>query len=205
MTILRTSSTAVGSLAVAAAIAAAGLLPTTAAAEVEKYVIDTEGAHAFIQFRIQHLGYSWLYGRFNDFGGSFTYDTDDPDNSSIQVDIDPASLDSNHAERDKHLRGEDFLDVDQYPEAGFASTAVTWHEDGTGTVTGDLTLRGITKPVTLEVEEIGAGPDPWGGYRRGFEGSTSFPLKDFGIDYDLGPASTDVEMILSVEGIRQDG
>ncbi|NBC13517.1 MAG: YceI family protein [Gammaproteobacteria bacterium] len=205
MTILRTAKTALASLAVAAAIAAAGLLPATAAAEVEEYVIDTEGAHAFIQFRIKHLGYSWLYGRFNDFGGAFTYDTDDPDNSSIQVDIETASLDSNHAERDKHLRGDDFLDVDKYPDARFESTEVTWHEDGTATVTGDLTLRGITKPVTLEVEEIGAGPDPWGGYRRGFEGSTSFPLKDFGIDYDLGPASTDVEMILSVEGIRQDG
>ncbi len=187
------------------AIAGAALLPAVTAAEVEAYVIDTDGAHAFVQFRIKHLGYSWLYGRFNDFSGGFTYDTENPSNATIQVDIETASLDSSHAERDKHLRGEDFLDVDEYPDARFESTAVTWNEDGTGIVNGDLTLRGITKPVTLEVEEIGAGPDPWGGYRRGFQGSTSFPLKDFGIDYDLGPAATDVEMILSVEGIRQDG
>jgi polyisoprenoid-binding protein YceI len=192
-------------LTLAALIGGACLLPATAAAEVEAYVIDTEGAHAFVQFRIKHLGYSWLYGRFNDFGGTFTYDTGNPANASIQVDIRTASLDSNHAERDKHLRGEDFLDVDQYPDAGFRSTAVDWREDGTGTVTGDFTLRGVTKPITIEVEEIGAGPDPWGGYRRGFQGATSFALKDFGIDYDLGPASTDVEIILSVEGIRQDG
>jgi polyisoprenoid-binding protein YceI len=192
-------------VALAAILAGSVLLPGPALAEVEKYVIDTEGAHAFIQFRIKHLGYSWLYGRFNEFDGSFSYDTEDPDNSSIEVQINTASLDSNHAERDKHLRGEDFLDVDQYPEAAFKSTSVDLDGDGTGTLTGELTLHGVTKPVTLEIEEIGAGPDPWGGYRRGFQGSTSFALKDFGIDYDLGPASTHVEMILSVEGIRQDG
>jgi len=193
----------VKALSLAAVIGTIGLLPGTAAAEVEQYVIDTKGAHAFVQFRIKHLGYSWLYGRFNEFGGAFSYDTEDPSNSTIEVDIQTASLDSNHAERDKHLRGEDFLEVDKYPEASFKSTKVDWADDGTGTVTGDFTLRGVTKPVTIAVEEIGAGPDPWGGYRRGFQGETSFPLKDFGIDYDLGPASTDVEIILSVEGIRQ--
>ena len=193
----------VKALSLAAVIGTIGLLPGTAAAEVEQYVIDTKGAHAFVQFRIKHLGYSWLYGRFNEFGGAFSYDTEDPSNSTIEVDIQTASLDSNHAERDKHLRGEDFLEVDKYPEASFKSTKVDWADDGTGTVTGDFTLHGVTKPVTIAVEEIGAGPDPWGGYRRGFQGETSFPLKDFGIDYDLGPASTDVEIILSVEGIRQ--
>jgi polyisoprenoid-binding protein YceI len=189
----------------AGTLSAASLLPGLATAEVENYTIDTEGAHAFVQFRIKHLGYSWLYGRFNDFGGSFSFDTDNPNNSSVQVDIKTASLDSNHAERDKHLRGEDFLDVSKYPDAGFKSTSVTMNADGTGTLIGDFTLRGITKPVTIELEQVGAGPDPWGGYRRGFQGSTSFALKDFGIDYDLGPASQQVEIILSVEGIRQDG
>ncbi len=201
----RRPTIALRGLALTAAIAGAGLLPATAAAEIEHYVIDTEGAHAFVQFRIQHLGYSWLYGRFNDFDGRFTYDPEDPSNASIQVDIRTASLDSNHAERDKHLRGKDFLHVDKYPDARFESTGVTWSENGTGTVTGDFTLHGVTKPVSIEVEEIGAGPDPWGGYRRGFQGATTLALKDFGIDYDLGPASTHVEIILSVEGIRQDG
>jgi polyisoprenoid-binding protein YceI len=186
-------------------LTAALLLPGPAAAEVEEYVIDTEGAHAFVQFRIQHLGYSWLYGRFNEFDGRFSYDTENPGNSSIQIEIETASLDSNHAERDKHLRGDDFLDVDRYPDASFTSTEVVLNDDGTGSVTGDFSLHGVTKPITIEIEEIGAGPDPWGGYRRGFQGSTRFPLKDFGIDYDLGPASRVVEIILSIEGIRQDG
>jgi len=189
---------------IALTLAGALLLPGAAAAEVEKYVIDTEGAHAFVQFRIQHLGYSWLYGRFNDFGGELTYDTENPENASVQVTIDTASLDSNHAERDKHLRGEDFLEVDKFPEARFQSTSYAPTGENTATLTGDLTLHGVTKPVTIEVEQIGAGPDPWGGYRRGFQGATTIALKDFGIDYDLGPASQEVELILSVEGIRQD-
>jgi hypothetical protein len=97
------------------------------------------------------------------------------------------------------------LDVERYPQATFKSTAVDLDEDGTGTVTGDFSFHGVTKPVTLEVEQIGVGPDPWGGFRRGFQGSTRFALKDFGIDYDLGPASQVVEIILSIEGVRQDG
>jgi polyisoprenoid-binding protein YceI len=72
-----------------------------------------------------------------------------------------------------------------------------------GILTGDLTLKGVTKPIDIKVELVGEGADPWGGYRMGFEGTTSFALKDFGINRDLGPASTEVEMILSVEGIRQ--
>ncbi|AGA90363.1 hypothetical protein Thimo_1583 [Thioflavicoccus mobilis 8321] len=185
-------------LALAAALALPGL------ATAEDYVIDTEGGHAFIQFRIPHLGYSWLYGRFDEFSGHFSYDEDDPNASEVAVTIKTASIDSNHAERDKHLRGEDFLDVSRYPEASFKSTSFTETGDGKAVLKGDLTLHGVTKPITIDVTEIGHGPDPWGGYRRGFQGSTRFALKDFGIDRDLGPASRDVEMILSVEGIRQD-
>jgi len=182
-------------------LTAALLSPGLAAAE--KYVIDTEGAHAFVQFRIKHLGYSWLYGRFNDFEGQFTYDENDPNASKVEVVINTASLDSNHAERDKHLRGPDFLDVDKYPEAKFESTSYKETGINKAVLEGDLTLHGVTKPVTIEVAKIGSGPDPWGGYRRGFQGSTTIKLADFGIDYNLGPASREVELILSVEGIRQ--
>ena len=171
--------------------------------QAAQYAIDTKGAHAFIQFRIKHLGYSWLYGRFNEFGGSFTYDEKNPSAAQIKVDINPASIDSNHAERDKHLRDEDFLHVAKYPKAGFVSTSYSENGDGTAVLKGDLTLRGVTKPVTIQVEKIGHGPDPWGGYRRGFQGTTQIALADFGIDYNLGPASRNVELELSVEGIRQ--
>ncbi|NEX20157.1 YceI family protein [Thiorhodococcus mannitoliphagus] len=177
--------------------------PITLLAAPERYVIDTEGGHAFIQFRIKHLGYSWLYGRFDDFEGSFVYDPDDTKESSIALQIQTASLDSNHAERDKHLRGDDFLEVDRYPTASFKSTSYRETGFNKAVLEGELTLKGITKPVTIEVRKIGNGPDPWGGYRRGFQGSTEFALKDFGIDYNLGPASRKVEMILSIEGVRQ--
>lgn len=187
---------------IAALALSTALLSPSYAAE-EKYTIDTEGAHAFVQFRIQHLGYSWLYGRFNDFGGSFTYDEDDPSTSQVEVMIKTASIDSNHAERDKHLRGDDFLDVSNHPEATFKSSAYAETGAETATLTGDLTLHGVTKPVTIAVSKIGHGPDPWGGFRRGFEGTTTIKLADFGIKKDLGPASQDVELTLSVEGIRQ--
>lgn len=184
-------------------VLAAGMLMTGPAAQAADYVVDSEGMHAAIQFRIQHLGYSWLYGRFNDFEGQFTYDEAAPENAQITVNIDPASIDSNHAERDKHLRSADFLDVKQFPEAGFKSTAYQPNGDGTGVLRGDLTLHGVTKPVEIEVTEIGAGDDPWGGYRRGFEGTTNIRLGDFNIPETLGPASTTVELTLGIEGIRQ--
>jgi polyisoprenoid-binding protein YceI len=178
-------------------------LPGVAAAEMERYVIDTTGAHAFIQFRIKHLGYSWLYGRFNEFSGTFSYDPDASADSSVAVTVKTSSLDSNHAERDKHLRDEKFLDVAKFPEASFKSTSYKETGVNRAVLEGELTLKGITKPITIQVDKIGSGPDPWGGYRRGFQGTTEFALKDFGIDYNLGPASRKVEMILSVEGVRQ--
>jgi len=176
-------------------------LATAAPAQAEDYVIDT--AHAFVQFRIQHLGYSWLHGRFNTFEGGFSYDENDPAAARVEVTIDTASIDTNHAERDKHLRSGDFLAVDAHPEARFVSTAYSENGDGSAELEGNLTLHGVTRPVTLEVTAIGAGPDPWGGYRRGFHGTTTLTLADFGIDYDLGPAAREVELELSVEGIRQ--
>lgn len=185
------------------ALALAAVLSLPALAPAADYVIDTEKAHAFIQFRIQHLGYSWLYGRFNTFDGKFSYDAKNPAGNKVEVTIDTASIDSNHAERDKHLRSDDFLDVAKFPQARFVSTKFEAKGNGKATLTGDLTLHGVTRPVVIEVEYIGEGDDPWGGYRAGFFGTTKLKLADFGITRDLGPASQEVELMLSVEGIRQ--
>lgn len=168
------------------------------------YVIDSDGAHASIQFRIKHLGYSWLHGRFNSFSGTFSFDEQMPASAKVDVLIDVGSLDSNHQERDLHLRGDKFLDVDQFPQAKFVSTGVTPTGEGKALVHGELTLHGVTRPLDIAVVQVGAGQDPWGGYRRGFEGTTSFPLADFGIDTDLGPASREIELSLNIEGIRQE-
>lgn len=180
-----------------------GLATTSVPAMADNYVLDTKGAHAFIQFRIKHLGYSWLYGRFNDFDGTFSYDEKNPGASKIEVNVRTASIDSNHAERDKHLRGKDFLNVDKFPAAKFVSTAFEDQGGGKALLKGNLTLHGVTKPININVEQIGAGPDPWGGQRRGFHGTTSLMLKDFDISYDLGPASREIFFDLSVEGIKQ--
>ncbi|GGE56743.1 UPF0312 protein [Streptosporangium jomthongense] len=167
------------------------------------YAFDKKDAHQFITFRISHLGYSWLYGRFNDFDGQFVYDAENPENSSVSVTIDTSSLDSNHAERDKHLRGKDFLHVSEYPQASFKSKRVIVDDEGEADIVGDFTLRGVTREVTLDVEMLGHGKDPWGGYRMGFEAETELRLEDFGIPTNLGKASETVEISISVEGIRQ--
>ena len=184
-------------------IALAGLVSTTNVALADNYIIDTKGSHASINFQIPHLGYSMLIGRFNEFEGTFTYDESKPEASTVSVTINTASIDSNHAERDKHLRSDDFLDTGKFPEATFTSTAFVPGEGKTGTLKGQLTLRGVTRDIDIAVEHIGGGDDPWGGYRQGFSGTTTIALADFDINFNLGPASKEVELTLAVEGIRQ--
>ncbi len=167
------------------------------------YAIDKQGQHAFVNFKISHLGYSWLWGTFKDFDGSFSFDADKPEASKVNVTLKTASVDTNHAERDKHLRSDDFLNVDKHPTATFESTSVKSTGDGTADISGNLTLNGVTKPVVIAAKFIGEGDDPWGGYRAGFEGSTTLTLKDFDIKMDLGPASQTVDLVISVEGVRK--
>lgn len=188
----------VASLSLAFAAAAAVATPVVAA----DYVIDTAKSHAAVTFRIPHLGFSWLNGRFDDFSGTFSYDDAKPEESKVKVEINTDSINTNHAERDKHLRGKDFLDTSKFPKAVFESTAVKMDGD-TATIVGNLTLHGVTKEVEIVAEPVGGGADPWGGYRQGFTGTTSLPLKDFGIDFDLGPASKEVDLTLDIEGVRQ--
>lgn len=174
-------------------------LPASAA----DYVIDTKNAHASITFRIKHLGFSWLTGRFDKFSGNFTFDDKNPDASKVKVEIDTTSIDTNHAERDKHLRAADLLDTEMFPTATFESTSVKASGPDKAKITGNLTLHGVTKEITIDAERLGGGKDPWGGYRDGFTGTTELTLADFGINRDLGPASKTVELMLDVEGIRQ--
>ncbi|QJD59393.1 YceI family protein [Pseudomonas sp. gcc21] len=186
-----------------AGIALGGLLALSGSLHAADYVIDKEGQHAFINFKTGHLGFSMLHGRFNDFDGTFTWDQEKPEASKVNVTIDTASVDTNHAERDKHLRSDDFLDTSKHPQATFVSTNVEMTGDDTAKITGDLTLNGVTKPVVLDARFIGEGEDPWGGYRAGFEGTTTIKIKDFDISMDLGPAAAEVELEMSIEGIRQ--
>lgn len=184
-------------------IALGGLMALSGALNAADYAIDKEGQHAFINFKTGHMGFSMLHGRFNDFDGSFSWDASKPEDSKVEVTINTASVDSNHAERDKHLRTADFLNVDKHPQATFVSTNVEVTGDNTAKVTGDFTFNGVTKPVVLETRFIGEGEDPWGGYRAGFEATTSIKLADYNVSMDLGPASAVVELDLTIEGIRK--
>ncbi|MFQ5356351.1 MAG: YceI family protein [Mariprofundaceae bacterium] len=171
----------------------------------ENYVFDIEGQHAFIQFKVKHLGYSWLIGNFKTFTGSFTFDKNKQENNSVKVEIDVASIDSNHAERDKHLRSADFFDVAKFPKANFVSTSYEDKGFGKGVLKGTLTLHGVSKEVSIDLKQIGTGLDPWGGYRRGFEGSTTLHLSDYKMKKAtmLGPSADKVELFLSIEGVRE--
>lgn len=164
------------------------------------YDLDIKGAHAFINFKASHLGYSWLTGRFNKFDGKFSYDADKLEDTKIEVIIDPASIDSNHAERDKHLRGKDFLNVSKFPESKFVSTKVTDKGNGKIEVVGDFTLHGVTKSIVIDAIKIGEGKDPWGGYRAGFSGTTTIDVAD----YDFKAAwAGQIQLELLIEGIRK--
>ena len=182
-------------------LASGALFLTAGSALAETYQFDKQGQHAFIEFRIQHLGYSWVYGSFKDFDGNFTYDAKDPAKDKVEVTIKTGSIDTNHAERDKHLRSPDFLNAAKFPEAKFVSTEVK-KEGDKYLVTGDFTLNGVTKPITLDAKLTGEGKDPWGGYRAGFEAKGNIKLKEFNIKSDLGPKSQEVELMLSVEGVQ---
>ncbi len=175
------------------------------AGEVEHYLIDTKGAHAFVTFKVQHLGFSWMEGRFNRFSGTFDVDESDPTKNHVEVEINVDSIDTNHAVRDKHLRSEKFFDVKKFPVASFVSTG--WEElgDGKAVLKGRFTLRGVTKDIRIDVTKMGVGNDPWGGYRRGFVGTTTLHLSDFHMKKaaTLGPAAENIQIWLSLEGVLQ--
>jgi polyisoprenoid-binding protein YceI len=174
--------------------------PTVNAAD---YIVDYKGAHASVNFKIKHLGYSWLTGRFDKFSGSFSYDAADLSTAKIEMLVDTTSLNTNHGERDKHVRSDDFLDVDKFGSAKFVSTSITDNGQNKLAINGTLTLHGVSKDIIIDAIKIGEGKDPWGGYRVGFSGTTKIGLADFDIPDTLGPASSHVELELHIEGIRK--
>lgn len=184
-------------------IGAAFLAATTVAvADAEQYEVDE--AHTFVTFEVSHIGYAWMPGRFNEVSGSLSFDPDDRGNSSAEFTIQTESIDTNHAKRDKHLRSDEFFHVSEYPEATFESTSYEPTGDDTAVMTGDLTIKGVTREVEFEVRELRAAEDPWGDFRRAFEASTEINMDDFKVDQmGLPPESKNVELRIAVEGLRQ--
>ena len=148
------------SLRYAAAVAALAIVPTMVWAAPETFKVDP--VHSFIIFHVDHFNVGHVYGMFNDFEGSFVYDKEDPANDKFEVKIDANSLDTKIAKRDEHVKGPDFLNVKQYPAITFKSDSIKKLSDKEFEVTGQMTMHGVTKPVTAKLEKIGEGKDPKG-------------------------------------------
>ena len=181
---------------------------TTPATLSGTYAIDP--THSRIGFVARHAMVTKVRGSFNEFEGTGYFDAEDPSRSNLQLTIKAASIDTRNADRDAHLRGNDFFDMEQYPEITFASTAVERLDDATYRVTGDLTIKGVTKSVTIDFEYTGYAVDPFGNHRIGFEGSTTVNRKDWGVNWnaalDAGGVlvSEKVTLELEVSAIRTD-
>jgi polyisoprenoid-binding protein YceI len=145
------------------------------------YTLDI--THTRIGFSARHAMVTTVRGHFGEFEGSAHLDTTDPAASSAKVNIRAASISTGQADRDAHLRSADFFDVETFPEIGFVTTSVT-RDAATWTVTGDLTIKGVTNPVTIEFESTGSARDPFGNLRVGFEGATTINRKDWGLTWN---------------------
>jgi len=149
---------------------------------VTPYAIDA--AHSSVEFAIKHMVFSTAKGRFNDFTGTINLDEGDLANSSVNVTIQAASIDTRDEGRNGHLKSADFFDVEQYPTITFTSTAVKVTGDGEFDVTGDLTIHGVTNQVVLKAEKTGEGVNPWGVKVVGFAAETKINRKDFGLNWN---------------------
>jgi polyisoprenoid-binding protein YceI len=146
------------------------------------YVLDT--AHSRLGFVARHAMVTKVRGAFNAFTGQAVIDGAEPAKSTVSVSAEVASIDTRNSIRDEHLRTNDFLDVERFPQLTFVSTAISHLGGNDFEVTGDLTIKGVTKSVTIPLEFQGAATDPFGNERIGFEGSTSIQRSDFGVTYN---------------------
>ena len=146
------------------------------------YSIDP--SHSRIGFVARHAMVTKVRGSFNDFAGTGTLDTDDVTKSTIALTIQAASIDTRNDDRDAHLRGNDFFDMETYPEITFRSTTVEKLDDTNFRVTGDLTIKAVTQAVSVDFEYTGTAVDPYGNTRIGFEGATTVNRKDFGVSWN---------------------
>ena len=158
--------------------------------------------HSFVLFSVQHLGIANTYGRFNDISGIVVFDKDNPSKSSVELSVPVESLDTNNAIRERSLKSPDFFNVKQFPTLTFKSTKVEGSGD-TLKVSGDLTIRGVTKPVTVDFKKGREGKGVFGEWRGG--GETRFTIKrsDFGMTFELGEVGDEVTIILSLEGVKK--
>jgi len=165
-------------------------------------------SHSAIAFSVRHMVIAKVHGRFARWSGAVTFDPKDPASAAVAVRIEAASIDTQVADRDTHLRSPDFLDVEKFPEIAFTSRSVAKSGEGWA-VAGDLTLHGVTRPVTLAAEFAGTGKDPWGNQRAGFSAKVTLDRKDFGLVWNAALEAggvlvgEKVEIAIELEAIQQ--
>ncbi|MEL7483204.1 MAG: YceI family protein [Planctomycetota bacterium] len=175
----------------------------TASAGADMYEVD--GLHSSVVFRVGYMGVSNFYGRFNEVSGSYMLDFDNPSQSSIDITIDTASIDTANEGRDKHLRGPDFFSAKEFPTVSFTGTSFEAVDADTIRVTGDMSVRGRTQEVTVDIDWIGDRPDPRGGYRSGIDTTLTINRSDFGVSYgvDVGVLGDKTDIMIGLTGMKQ--
>lgn len=184
-------------------IGAAAIAPaTTPAVAAETFKVDP--AHAFVLFKIDHFGWSKNFGRFNDVSGTFTIDEANPGNSKVEVVIKAASIDTAHEKRDNHLRSADFFNAKEFPEIKFVSTKIEKTGDRTGKITGNLTMLGVTKPITFDFTWNKKTPHFRNKNRihTGFSAQVSLKRSDWGMKKFIPAIADQLTLFLEIEGTR---
>lgn len=184
-------------LSMATALGVLWTLPASA----QTYQVDP--VHTSLVFRVKHMNTAYVYGRFNQVTGTVVLDESNPARSSVNIEVDANSVYTGNEQRDNHLRSPDFLSTRQYSTIRFTSTEVRRVNSNTVQVKGNLTMRGVTRPITAEVTLTGKGKNTQGGEVIGFETTFTIRRSEFGIRYGLPGLGDDVRVILSVEAMRQ--
>jgi polyisoprenoid-binding protein YceI len=145
---------------------------------------NADPVHSSINFSVRHFMVAKVNGHFARWNATLSFDEEKPSSCQVEVEIDAASIETRDAQRDAHLKSADFLEVDRYPSLTLKSTGINRNDDGSWSLAGDLTIRGITRPVTMPVEYAGRVKDPWGGERLGFSARTAINRKEFGLTWN---------------------
>ena len=167
----------------------------------DAYQIDP--VHSAFLFRIKHLNTSYTHGRINTSSGTLTLDDADASKCGIELEVKADSVDTFNEKRDQHLKGPDFFNAKQFPSITFKSKSVKKSGDADYDVSGDFTLLGVTKEITVKFARVGSGKDPWGGARTGFEGTFEIKRSDYGMKAMLDGVGDDVRITVSVEAVKK--
>ena len=185
------------------------MLLTGCSTQVSAATWNVDASHTNVGFSVSHL-FTSVQGRFNDFDATIVFDPDNPRNTVVKGTVRAASINTDQAKRDKHLRSPDFFDVEQYPTLAFESTEMKQWSGKKGKLAGNLTIRGVTRPVVFDVAYLGQGSDPWGNARAGFRATLTIDRKDYGLNWnellETGGflVGDEIEIRIDAEGLLSD-